>query len=98
MSDIIKKDRKLAEAARAIFGNIVKSAFVSTYDSRDTDSNSEIEAEFQQASKSIEYGVKKYIAYGGLTIYILFSNGNMVKFSNSEWATISKVENKLETL
>lgn len=75
------KSRKLLKIAKQIFGSLVISAYVENWD----------KSRLQRISKSFDE-TSKIIHYDGDTIILQFSNGNLVRFTNSEWANISKIE------
>jgi hypothetical protein len=97
MSDIIKKDRKLAEAARKIFGNLVKTAYVTTYDGLDKD-NSEVEKRLKLNSQNWMLINETNLRHDAQTILIEFSNGRLIGFTNSEWGGLFLQEEKLKRL
>lgn len=80
----IRKDKKLTELAKKIFGDIVVMAYVTTYvySCDNADIISRLNAESFDNDKS------SYIDYGAQKILIKFTNGKIVEFENSEWATI----------
>jgi hypothetical protein len=97
---VIKKDKKLAEAARKIFGDIVKTAYVSAYvlDKKD---NSKALKELEQKSKEIMIFDNKdnlMINCDSQSIYLEFPGGRLVCFTNSEWGSISLQKTKLERI
>lgn len=83
----IKKDKSLTAGAKKIFGHIVKKAWITT-DMRGS------KAEIRDDLKMKKYGVisKNTIDFSGEAIWIEFTNGNVVEFSNSEWAWIKKAD------
>lgn len=80
----IRKDKKLTELAKEIFGDIVVTAYVTTYvyDCSNDDVMDRLDSE------GFNNAIDEYIDYGAQKILIKFTNGNIVEFENSEWATI----------
>ncbi len=103
MVTLIKKDKKLAQKARQIFGDIVKTAYISTNSFPDFDnkSNGDLEKELKQNSKILLYtednktGTKS-IHSDAQTIFIEFIGGRLVGFYNSEWGNIFLQTEKLK--
>lgn len=90
MNNYHLKSRHIGRIARNIFGDIVDSAYIESYD-----------------KEILQFAARKYrdrcknlnsnsLSTDGDAIILKFNNGNLVRFSNSEWATISKCE-KLNT-
>lgn len=77
-------DKILTKMAHNIFGDIVKAAYVTTWD---IDSKLEEVVERLDKCEFKCVGSNK-IDYGAETIWIEFTNGKCVEFSNSEWAFI----------
>ena len=75
------KCRKLYKVARNIFGNVVISAYVESIDKKDLQKISE--------NYSILKDDDECLCYDNDTIVLEFSNGNKVRFSNSEWASMT---------
>ena len=83
----VRKDKKLTELAKEIFGDIVNMAYITTYDfNGDKD---EITSRLDDEKFSDSSGGN--INYDAKTIWIKFTNGKIVEFHNSEWASISAV-------
>jgi hypothetical protein len=91
MGDMMEKiaircDNNLTKAARKIFGDIVDSAYITTWDIDST------EEDVSSRLNDCKYGEQTNgkITYDARTIWIKFTNNNMVEFFNSEWASISR--------
>lgn len=78
------KVRKIYRIARGIFGDVVISAYIECYDKKDL----QITANKYSKLKDDE----KVLDYDHDTIILEFKNGNKVRFTNSEWASISKCD------
>ena len=97
MSDIIKKDKKLAEAARKIFGDIVKTAYVSTYNYSLDKDNPEVEKRLQLNSRNLFFR-ENHVGHDAQTIFLEFPGGRLVGFTNSEWGGFFLQEKQLKRL
>ncbi len=77
------KSRSILNIAKKIFGNIVISAYIESTDKKDLNILS------RKYSKLKEVDILEFDAD---TIILMFNNGNNVRFTNSEWVSISKCE------
>ena len=85
----IRADESLLAACQRVFGaDIVKGAYVVTYDFGNS-APSEVERRLTEAAFTDDG--KAEISYDAQEIMVEFCNGNRVIFQNSEWATIWKV-------
>lgn len=82
-ADLIK-DTKLLKYTKRIFGECVTNAFVLCKSDRNKICYSNL-----GKNESIS------INYGNVDIILEFNNTNLVKFDNSEWATLTKLELQL---
>ena len=81
---VIRYDDNLTKIARKIFGDIIDSAYITTWD---------ITSEKEEILSRLEAGAYKKqtdneIDYNDEIIWIKFTNNNTVAFSNSEWGSI----------
>ena len=84
----IRQDKRLLSTAKYIFGaNVVNNAFVSTYDIYSTR-----EEVIERIEENMFTRIEDVIQYDSETIILEFVGGNMVMFTNSEWASIEKVK------
>lgn len=89
----IRADASLLAACQRVFGaDIVKGAYVVTYDYGNSAPG---EVERRLSETAFTDGGKAEISYDAQEIMVEFCNGNKVIFQNSEWATIWKVEEEV---
>ncbi len=84
MEDYHLKNKKILTIAKNIFGDIVKNAYIAYFDK---DLISGLVSSYKKLKDD-----SILLPYDSDDIVLEFSNGNLVKFSNSEWASISKIE------
>ena len=97
MSDgqtIIKKDSILLSKAQCIFGkDMVKEAYITTYFFPDNELDSKEKMLKRLKNCRVDFGgLYQRIDYGTETIILIFTNGNIIEFSNSDWANISLIK------
>ena len=80
------KSKSLLKQAKSIFGELVVEAYVSHYE-YDLKRLQNISKELGKFNT--ESG---YLRYDGETIVLKFTNGKLVQFHNSEWASISSID------
>lgn len=88
MSEIVmRKDKNLTMAVKNIFGDIVDSAYVTTWNIRSSrlEISERIKNEFYESAED-------EIDIGGKNIIISFKNGKSVYFTNSEWGSMSAID------
>lgn len=96
-----RKNKELAQAARHIFGDIVENAYiVVTYIPED----SQLSKKYKDVHDQYRERMFKNLAnpnfnfqgdtlhWDALNFAIHFSNGNIVYFTNSEWARLTKID------
>lgn len=81
------KSPRLKKIAVKIFGDIVENIFVA---------DDYIQADKKRKLMDIENTIlgesKEYLCYDASDLIIEFKNGNFVRFQNSEWAFMAKLE------
>jgi len=90
MNEYHLKNRKLLAIAKTIFGDCVKSAYVANWEKES----------LQRRSKNLIEENKNNVgtlSYDSVDIVLQFSNGNLVEFRNSEWASMVLIK-KLNTI
>lgn len=87
VEDITTAYIDITNETKNIFGNIVKKAIliVGEYDEMMGSLD-----EWKRIYKETEYEFNNYIEIDGNSMYIVFTNGNVVEFSASEWGNINK--------
>lgn len=80
----------ITNETKNIFGNIVKKAILIVGEYNEMMGSLD---EWKQIYKETEYEFNNYIEIDGNSMYIIFTNGNVVEFSTSEWGNISKCKN-----
>lgn len=98
MNNIIKKDKKLLEAARKIFGDIIKTAYISTYENFAEEESPSFIERLKTNSKDIVLLEGKSLQIDNQTIYIEFKNNRLVGFTNSEWGSMFLQTEKLKRI
>ena len=91
MYKVLKRNKKLLQVAKTVFGNIVSTAYVavSNYNSADiTDGTRKL---IKMSENAIEKLSNGSIDIDDTDIIIVFNNNSVVSFTCSEWATISAV-------
>ena len=84
----IRQDKTLLIIAKDIFGaNVVNNAFVCAYNIYSTR-----EEVIERIEENMFTRIDDVIQYDSETIILEFVGGNMVRFTNSEWASIEKVK------
>lgn len=86
MNYVMKKDRKLKQAAKKIFGPIVKNAWIATYAFSDDSKSTQ-----RDTIKNISCGIidkDGTIETGAGRVAIEFTTGKKVMFWGSEWGGI----------
>lgn len=84
MKEHYLKVRKIYKIARAIFGDVVISAYIECCDEKDLQRTANKYKHLKDEDISL--------SYDGDTIILEFKNGNKVRFTNSEWASMSKCD------
>ena len=83
----MRRDENLLKKARAVFGDdLISDAFVCIIDYGGTaeEINRNLSAEMHKEDSLDERG----LSYNASEIRLVFCNGNVVSFENSEWATM----------
>ena len=96
-----RKNKDLTAAARVVFGDIVACAYAVAYH---TPEKSTIGAQYKDVHAQYRERMFKALSapdfslnnetlrFDCLTFIIRFTNGNCVSFTNSEWASMTKVD------
>lgn len=90
----IRYSKELTEVLINIFGDIVEKAYITTWDINSKQNDVVMRLE----NTSIGVDDLNTLAYDEQTLWIKFTNGKVVEFSNSEWASIgnANIENSYE--
>lgn len=88
MSSVHIENKSLSEYCSEVFGSVFKKAYLEVFVYKETELESQIANE-----KNLDFSDGQYDTR---TIVIEFTNGNVVKFTNSEWASFEST--KLEHL
>jgi hypothetical protein len=96
-----RRDERLLEAAKCIFGDIVDDAWVTVIHYRNDYENTAKRLNEAVERLSIGIGAESLIdeiTHDEVTVVLKFSNGSAVSFWNSEWGSISRfsLQNVLE--
>lgn len=91
-STVVREDGKLLRQARAVFGDLVKKAWITGYH-YDHMQKGEAEDLLTAAAKRLHESQKKDgLRYDNETIVLEFNNGRTIMFSGSEWASMNVVD------
>ena len=96
LTSVIRRDAKLLACAQAVFGDIVNDAWISTYygqgrELADAAVRIEHDAAILHKDRMLE-PEKGLLGYDSCEIILQFCNGQQVKFTNSEWAHMARVD------
>lgn len=86
----IKYDKDLTKMAKSILGGVVERAYYTVWDYRhitEDDTNERLKDQKREFDGDI-------LEYDGQKIWIKFTNGKIVEFSNSEWGYICPADTK----
>lgn len=84
---LVKESKRLTRQAKAIFGDIVDTAYFAEYDSDYGNEQLYNTSDQKNTSKDLTR-----INIGCLIVVIKFNNGKIVSFNSSEWGDIEAVE------
>lgn len=91
-STVVREDGKLLRQARAVFGDLVKKAWITGYH-YDHMPQGEAEGLLTASAKRLHAAQKKdELRYDNESIVLEFSNGRTIMFSGSEWASMNVVD------
>ena len=86
---VVRRSPRLLGDARSVFGDIVSAAWLTTHKYEDT--YTQAIGDLDRAEAAIHIDKSGSLNYDAETIWLLFSNGQLVEFNNSEWASIHAV-------
>ena len=96
LAGVVQRDAQLLAKAKTVFGDIVTDAWVATYHGQLREL-SEAEGRIAETAERLRRvqaadpneGV---LSFDACDIILQFSNGAQVQFTNSEWASMSRVD------
>lgn len=96
LAGVVQRDAQLLTRAKGVFGDVVTDAWVATFHGK----NSELAEAAKRLAQTAENLVHSnttepnagVLNFDACDIVLQFSNGAQVQFTNSEWASMSRVD------